>query len=175
MGVPPGSGVVATARYARAQAGVGARAWVGGRWSPATVAGTLVSLGRGVARGDEDAGDEDAADDGAAEAAAEAGEAGAAGALAAASPWPPSTTVSAIATPAAARTPPATAAPDRKLTSSIRAYIALFSWPNSGHPLPARHSTIQGYQPNGLGACGAELPAGPARGRDGQLRSASAQ
>jgi hypothetical protein len=90
-----------------------------------------------VARGEEEAGtgDEDAAE------AAAAGEAGAltaageAGALTAASPWPPSTTVSATATPAAARTTPATATPDRKLTSSIRAYIALFSWPNSGHPL----------------------------------------
>jgi hypothetical protein len=82
-----------------------------------------VSLGRGVARGKAGTGDEDAAEEGAAEEAA----AGEAGALAAASPWPPSTTVRAIATPAAVRTPPATAMPDRKLTSSIRAYIALFS------------------------------------------------
>ena len=126
MGVLPGSGVVAAARCARAQAGVG----VGGRYSPATVAGTVVSLGRGVARGEEGeeagTGDDDAA---------EAAAAGEAGALAAASPWPPSTTVSVTATPATARTPPAAATPDQKRTSSIRAYIALFSWPNSGHPL----------------------------------------
>jgi len=44
-----------------------------------------------------------------------------AGALAAASLWPPSTTASVIATPAAVSTPPATAAPERKLTSSMRA------------------------------------------------------
>jgi len=44
-----------------------------------------------------------------------------AGALATASLRPPSTTASVIATPAAVSTPPATAAPERKLTSSIRA------------------------------------------------------
>jgi hypothetical protein len=43
------------------------------------------------------------------------------GALATASLWPPSTTASVIATPAAVRTPPATTAPERKLTSSMRA------------------------------------------------------
>ncbi len=42
-------------------------------------------------------------------------------ALATASLWPPSTTASVIATPAAVRTPPATAAPERKLISSMRA------------------------------------------------------
>ena len=61
-----------------------------------------------------------------------------AGALATASPGPPSTTASAIAAPAAARTPPSAAAPDRKLTSSIRAYIARFSlaqsWSLPSHP-----------------------------------------
>jgi hypothetical protein len=42
------------------------------------------------------------------------------GALATASPWPPSTTASVIAAPATVSTPPATAAPERKLTSSMR-------------------------------------------------------
>jgi hypothetical protein len=125
MGVLPGSAVVAAARCARARAGVG------GRYAPATVAGTVVSLGRGVARGEEgEEGEEAGTGD---EDAAEAAAAGEAGTLAAASPWPPSTTVSATATPATARTPPATATPDRKLTSSIRAYIALFSRPKPTH------------------------------------------
>jgi hypothetical protein len=44
-----------------------------------------------------------------------------AGALATAALWPPSTTASVIAAPAAVSTPPATAAPERKLTSSMRA------------------------------------------------------
>jgi hypothetical protein len=44
-----------------------------------------------------------------------------AGALATATLWPPSTTASVIAAPAAVSTPPATAAPERKLTSSMRA------------------------------------------------------
>lgn len=44
-----------------------------------------------------------------------------AGALATASLWPPITTASVIAAPAAVRTPPATTAPERKLTSSMRA------------------------------------------------------
>jgi hypothetical protein len=133
--VLPGSGVAAAARCARAQAGV--RVGVGGRYSPATVAGTVVSLGRGVARGEEEAGTggKDTAEAAAAGEAGALAAAGEAGALAAASPWPPSTTVSATATPATARTPPAAATPDQKRTSSIRAYIALFSWPNSGHPL----------------------------------------
>jgi hypothetical protein len=43
------------------------------------------------------------------------------GALVAATLWPPSATASPIATPAAARTPATTAAPDRKLISSMRA------------------------------------------------------
>jgi hypothetical protein len=42
------------------------------------------------------------------------------GALVAATLWPPSATASPIATPAA-RTPATTAAPDRKLISSMRA------------------------------------------------------
>jgi hypothetical protein len=42
-------------------------------------------------------------------------------ALATASLRPPSTTASVIATAAAVSTPPATAAPERKLTSSMRA------------------------------------------------------
>jgi hypothetical protein len=41
--------------------------------------------------------------------------------LATASLWPPSTTASVIAAPAAVSTPPATTAPERKLTSSMRA------------------------------------------------------
>ena len=53
--------------------------------------------------------------------ATEGAAAGEAGALATASLWPPSTTASVIATPAAVSTPPATAAPERKLTSSMRA------------------------------------------------------
>jgi hypothetical protein len=52
--------------------------------------------------------------------AAEGTAAGEPGALATASPGPPSPTASVIATPVAASTPPAAAAPDRKLTSSIR-------------------------------------------------------
>jgi hypothetical protein len=68
----------------------------------------------GVAGGGEDAG---ARTGGTA-----AGTAGReAGALATASLWPPSTTAIVIATPAAVRTPPVTTAPDRKLTSSMRA------------------------------------------------------
>jgi hypothetical protein len=42
-------------------------------------------------------------------------------ALVAAAPWPPRTTTSETAIPAAARTPASTAAPDRKLVSSMRA------------------------------------------------------
>ncbi len=42
-------------------------------------------------------------------------------ALVAAALWPPSATASVIATPATARTPATTTAPDRKLTSSMRA------------------------------------------------------
>jgi len=41
--------------------------------------------------------------------------------LVAAALWPPSTTASVIAIPTATRTPPTTAAPDRKLISSMRA------------------------------------------------------
>jgi len=41
--------------------------------------------------------------------------------LVAAALWPPRATASVIASPAATRTPPATAAPDRKLISSMRA------------------------------------------------------
>jgi hypothetical protein len=67
---------------------------------------------RGVADGEEDTG---ARTWGTAEGAAGRE----AGALATASPWPPRTTASVIATPAAVRTPPATTAPERKLTSSI--------------------------------------------------------
>jgi hypothetical protein len=44
-----------------------------------------------------------------------------AGALATASLWPPSATASVIAAPATVSTPPATTAPERKLTSSMRA------------------------------------------------------
>jgi hypothetical protein len=73
-----------------------------------------VRLGRGVGDGTEETG---ATGGGASE-----GTAGReAGALATASLWPPSTTASVIATPAAVRTPPATTAPERKLTSSMRA------------------------------------------------------
>ena len=68
----------------------------------------------GVADGEEDTG---AGTGGTTEGIAGRG----AGALAAASLWPPSTTASVIATPAAVSTPPATAAPERKLTSSMRA------------------------------------------------------
>jgi len=44
-----------------------------------------------------------------------------AGALVASALWPPSTTASAIATPTAASAPASTAAPERKLISSMRA------------------------------------------------------
>jgi len=44
-----------------------------------------------------------------------------AGALVASALWPPSTTASVIATPTAASTPASTAAPERKLISSMRA------------------------------------------------------
>jgi len=53
--------------------------------------------------------------------ASEAATAREADALATASLWPPSTTANVIATPATVRTPPATTAPARKLTSSMRA------------------------------------------------------
>jgi hypothetical protein len=87
--------------------------------------GAAVAAGTGVlpacraADGEEEpgAGDRGAGDRGAAEGAA----AWEAGAPATASPGPPGTTASVIATPAAVSTPPAIAAPDRKLTSSIRA------------------------------------------------------
>jgi hypothetical protein len=68
----------------------------------------------GVADGEEDTGARTGAT-------AEGTAAREADALATASLWPPSTTASVIATPAAVRTPPATAAPERKLTSSMRA------------------------------------------------------
>jgi hypothetical protein len=100
-----------------------------------------------VARGEEGAG---AGEDGAGTGDGVAAKGAAtreAGALATAPPGPPGTTASVITTPAAMSTAPATAAPDRKLTSSIRAYIALFSRPNPTHLLPARHSTIHGHQP----------------------------
>ena len=58
------------------------------------------------------------------------------GALGAAALWPPSTTASVIATPAATGTPAKTAAPDRKLISSMRAFIVLLSRPNPASPLP---------------------------------------
>ena len=130
----PGTGVVAARRAADARAGDR-----GGRKSPATVAGTFVRLGRGVACGKEEAGTGDGD-------ATEGTGAREAGALATASPGPPSTTASVIAAPAAASTPPTAAAPDRKLTSSIRAYIARFSRPNPGHSPLTRHSTVHGYQ-----------------------------
>jgi hypothetical protein len=72
-----------------------------------------VRLGRKVGDGTEETG---ATGEGASE-----GAATRAGALATASLWPPRTTASVIATPAAVRTPPATTAPERKLTSSMRA------------------------------------------------------
>jgi len=99
----PGVGVAACSVAA-------ARTADGGWWAPATVAGLVVRLARGVADGEEDTG-------------ARVGGAAAreADALATASLWPPSTTASVIATPAAVRTPPATTAPARKLTSSMRA------------------------------------------------------
>ena len=77
-------------------------------------AGSVVRLGRGV--GDDE--DETGAGDGGATEGTATREAGA---LATASLWPPSTTASVIATPAAVRTPPTTAAPERKLISSMRA------------------------------------------------------
>jgi hypothetical protein len=58
-----------------------------------------------------------AGDGGAAERAAAPGP----GAPGAAAPWPPGTTASMTAIPAAASTPTETAAPDRKLISSMRA------------------------------------------------------
>jgi hypothetical protein len=70
--------------------------------------------GAGVAGGEEETG---ARTEGTAEGTAERE----AGALATASLWPPSTTASVIATPAAVSTPPAMTAPERKLTSSMRA------------------------------------------------------
>jgi len=66
---------------------------------------------------DEDEEETGAGNEGATEGTATTG----AGALATASLWPPSTTASVIATPAVVRTPPATTAPARKLTSSMRA------------------------------------------------------
>ena len=114
--MPPGSGVVAACRAADARPGDGS-----GRSPPATAAGIVVRLGRGVARAEEgaDAGEDGTGtDDGAAAKGAATREAGAPGT---APPGPPGTTASVITTPAAMSTAPATAAPDRKLTSSIRA------------------------------------------------------
>jgi hypothetical protein len=68
------------------------------------------------------------------------------GGLGAAALWPPSTTASVIATPAAMETPAKTAAPDRKLISSMRALIVCLSRSNPWSSL-SRHSTIQGYRP----------------------------
>ena len=67
-----------------------------------------------------------------------AGRATAAGrdALGAAALWPPSATASVIATPAATGTPVKTAAPDRKLISSMRAFIVLLSRSKPWSPLP---------------------------------------
>ena len=108
MGVPPGAGAacrVADARVAD-----------GGWYAPATAAGSVVRLGRGVGDGEDE--EETGAGDGGATEGTATREAGA---LATASLWPPSTTTSVIATAATVRTPPATAAPERKLTSSMRA------------------------------------------------------
>jgi len=90
-----------------------ARVVDGGWWDPAGVARVVARLGRGVGDGTEATG---ATDRGASE-----GAATRAGAMAAASRWPLGTTASVIATPAAVRMPPATTAPERKLTSSMRA------------------------------------------------------
>jgi hypothetical protein len=87
----------------------------GGWYAPATR--SVVRLGRGVGDGEDEDEETSAGDGGAAEGTATRE----ADALAAASLWPPSTTASVIATPAAVSTPPATAAPERKLTSSMRA------------------------------------------------------
>jgi len=85
----------------------------------------------------------------AAEGAGPARRAGAAGAggLVAASLCPLSTTASVIAAPAAASAPPVTAAPDRKLISSIRAYTELLSLPIMVTRFPsdiARYMGIKG-------------------------------
>ena len=94
----------------------------GRRWrlvGPGRGRRVAVRLGRGVGDGGVAGGEEDTG--------ARTGEtaegtaAWEADALATASLWLPSTTASVIATPAAARTPPATTAPARKLTSSMRA------------------------------------------------------
>ena len=106
VGVLPGAGAacrVADARVAD-----------GGWYAPATAAGSVVRLGRGVGEDEEETG---AGDGGATDGTATRET----GALATASLWPPSTTTSVIATAATVRTPPTTAAPERKLTSSMRA------------------------------------------------------
>jgi hypothetical protein len=87
--------------------------------APATVAGVVARLARGVADGRMAGGEEDTGTRTGGTAEGTAGRE--ACALATASLWPPSTTASVIATPAAIRTPPATTAPERKLTSSMRA------------------------------------------------------
>ena len=58
------------------------------------------------------------------------------GALGTAALWPPSTTARVIATAAARGIPAKTAAPDRKLISSMRAFIVFLSRPNPPHPFP---------------------------------------
>jgi hypothetical protein len=90
------------------------------------VARVAVRLARGaddggVAGGEVAGGEEDTG--AGTEGTAEGTAAREADALATAPLWPPSTTASVIATPAAVRTPPATTAPApaRKLTSSMRA------------------------------------------------------
>jgi hypothetical protein len=108
VGVRPGVGAAGACLVADA------RVADGGWLAPATVAGSVVRLGRGVGDGEEETG---AGDGGATEGAA----ARETWALATASLWPPSTTASVIATPATVSTPPATAAAERKRTSSMRA------------------------------------------------------
>jgi len=98
-------------------------------WSPPAGARDVTGVARAVADG-EAAGS--TGDDGGAERATAAGR----GALGAAALWLPSTTARVIATPAATGAPAKTATPDRKLISSMRAFIVLLSRPNPASPLP---------------------------------------
>jgi hypothetical protein len=93
-----------------------ARVADGGWYALATAAGSFVRLGRGVGDGE----DEEETGTGAG-GATEGTATREADALATALLWPLSTTTSVIVTAATVRTPPATAAPERKLTSSMRA------------------------------------------------------
>ena len=104
----PADGEAAGRRVGLEVAGAGGRRVPAGITDGGGTAGGLPDDAAGEAAGD--------AGDGAGRAAGPGPDALVASAL-----WPPSTTASVIATPTAASTPASTAAPERKLISSMRA------------------------------------------------------